>query len=149
MALRAGCFSIGELSARSGVKIETLRYYERIGLLPLPPRSGGRHRMYDVGHLSRANFVHRARDLGFSLDQIRDLLGLTRGRPLSCAEVKALTEMHIAGIRRKTKALKKLERTLNDLVAGCVTRPQPSCPLLEALGDCTCSEIVSISNAQA
>jgi MerR family transcriptional regulator, mercuric resistance operon regulatory protein len=135
MGLRAGCFSIGELSARSGVKIETLRYYERIGVLPPPPRSDGRQRVYDMSHLRQAKFVRRARDLGFSLDQIRDLLGLAPGGDLSCAEVKALAKAHMAAIQRQRKieALKKLERTLNDLLAGCDARPGQDCPILETL----------------
>ena len=135
MILRANRFQIGELSARSGVKVETLRYYERIGLIPSPPRSEGGQRMYDTSHLTRVIFIRRARNLGFSLEQTRDLLGFERGRDLTCAEVETLTQMHIAGIRRKVKALRKLERMLNDLVSGCHARTVPDCPILEALGD--------------
>jgi MerR family mercuric resistance operon transcriptional regulator len=131
--LRAQHFQIGALSARSGVNIETIRYYERIGLMPPPPRSEGRQRVYDASHLKRATFIRRSRELGFSLDQIRDLLGLGRGHGLTCAAVKTLTEQHVADIRRKVKDLKKLERILGDLAARCRGNQVPECPILDAL----------------
>ena len=132
--MRAQHFQIGALSARSGVNIETIRYYERVGLIPAPPRTEGRQRVYDISHLKRPTFIRRSRELGFSLDQIRDLLGLVRGHDLTCAEVKTLTETHVADIRRKVKDLRKLERVLNDLAARCHGREVPDCPILEALG---------------
>lgn len=131
--LRAQNFQIGWLSARSGVNIETIRYYERIGLMPPPPRSEGHRRVYDTSHLKRATFIRRSRELGFSLDQIRDLLGLGRGHDLTCAEVKNLTEQHVADIRRKVKDLKKLERILGNLAARCRGSRVPDCPILDAL----------------
>ena len=93
--------------------------------------------MYDSSHLKRVIFIRRARNLGFSLQQTRGLLGFERGRDLTCAEVKMLTEMHIASIRRKVKTLRKVERMLNDLVAGCHARTVPDCPMIKALGDCS------------
>ena len=126
-------YLIGALSAQTGVNIETIRYYERIGLIPKPPRTEGRHRVYDAAHRKRLTFIRRGRELGFSLDQMRDLLGLVRGHGLTCAEVKALTEQHVADIRRKVKDLKKLERVLNGLAAQCHGNEVPDCPILEAL----------------
>ena len=126
-------FPIGTLSAETGVNIETIRYYEKIGLIPVPPRTEGRQRVYDRTHLKRLTFVRRGRELGFSLDEIRALLGLVRGGDLSCAEVKALTEQHVADIRRKVKDLKKLERVLSELAARCRGNSVPDCPILEAL----------------
>jgi MerR family mercuric resistance operon transcriptional regulator len=126
-------YPIGILSGVTGVNIETIRYYERIGLMPKPPRTDGRRRIFDASHLSRLVFIRRGRELGFSIDEIRDLLGLARGQGLTCAKVKAMTEMHIAGIRGKVKDLRKLERVLNDLAARCHGREVPDCPLLEAL----------------
>jgi MerR family mercuric resistance operon transcriptional regulator len=82
---------------------------------------------------SRLTFIRRGRELGFSIDEIRDLLGLARGQGLTCAKVKTMTEIHIAGIRTKVKDLRKLERVLNDLAARCHGREVPDCPLLEAL----------------
>ena len=132
--MRATQLPIGVLSAETGVNIETIRYYEKIGLMPAPPRTEGRQRAYDRDHLRRLTFIRRGRELGFSLDQIRDLLGLVRGHDLTCAEVKAMTEQHVTAIRRKVKDLKKLERVLTDLAAKCRSNAVPDCPILEALG---------------
>jgi MerR family mercuric resistance operon transcriptional regulator len=126
--------TIGSLSRQTGVNIETIRYYERIGLLPAPPRSPGRHRIYDDNHQRRLIFIRRSRSLGFSLDATRDLLGLARGHGLNCAEVKDLTEVHIADIRAKIRDLRRLDRILNDLAARCRGANVPDCPILEALG---------------
>jgi MerR family transcriptional regulator, mercuric resistance operon regulatory protein len=131
---RAERLPIGGLSRDTGVNIETIRYYERIGLLPPPPRSDGGHRLYDDGHRQRLVFIRRSRQLGFSLDEVRDLLGLARGHELTCAEVKTMTEQHVGDIRRKVKDLKKLERVLTDLAAQCHGKKVPHCPILEALG---------------
>lgn len=131
--MRADQFPIGALSEATGVNIETIRYYEKIGLIPAPPRTEGRHRVYEEIHLKRLTFIRRGRELGFSLDQIRDLLGLVRGHDLTCAEVKAMTEEHVADIRRKVKDLKKLEHVLKELAERCHGRKVPECPILEAL----------------
>lgn len=131
---RAQVLSIGALSQCTGVNIETIRYYERIGLLPPPPRSEGRHRLYDDHHRRRLAFVRRARALGFSLNDTRDLLGLARGHALTCAEVQALTEQHIADIRGKIRDLRKLDRVLSDLATKCRGTTIPDCPILDALG---------------
>lgn len=132
---RARAVTIGRLSDCTGVNIETIRYYERIGVLPVPPRSEGRHRLYDESHSRRLVFIRRARELGFSLEEIRELSGLTSGHRLTCHAVKALTEQHIADIRRKVKDLRRLERVLNDLASRCHGNAVPDCPILEALGD--------------
>src|SRR5215831_8343765 len=126
--------TIGALSRQTGVNIETIRYYERIGLLPAPPRSRGRHRIYDDNHQRRLIFIRRSRALGFSLDATRDLLGLARGHGLNCAEVKDLTDVHIADIRAKIRDLRRLDRILTDLAARCRGTNVPDCPILEALG---------------
>ena len=131
--MRAATFPIGVLSTETGVKIETIRYYERIGLMPVPPRTEGRQRVYDAHHLRRLTFIRRSRELGFSLDQIRALLGLAGTHALTCAEVKGLAEQHTADIRRKIKDLKRLERILSDLAARCHGRRVPDCPILDAL----------------
>ena len=133
--MRATHFPIGVLSAETGVNIETIRYYEKIGLMPAPPRTEGRQRVYASAHLKRLTFIRRSRELGFSLDQIRELLGLVRGHDLTCAEVKAMTEEHVADIRRKVKDLKKLERVLSDLAAQCSGNAVPDCPILDALSN--------------
>lgn len=131
--MRAVNFPIGALSAETGVNIETIRYYERIGLMPSPPRTQGRQRIYDARHLKRLTFIRRSRELGFSLDQIRALLGLAGTHELTCGEVKGLAEQHTADIRRKIRDLKRLERILSDLAARCHGRRVPDCPILDAL----------------
>ena len=131
--MRATNFPIGTLSAETGVNIETIRYYEKIGLVPAPPRTEGRQRVYDSTHLKRLTFIRRGRELGFSLDEIRALLGLLRGGDLSCAGVKAMTEQHVTDIRRKVKDLKKLERVLTELTVKCRGNAVPDCPILDAL----------------
>jgi len=124
--------TIGALSERTKVSVETIRYYERIGILPKPPRSAGGHRLYAGEHRQRLVFIRRSRELGFSLDQVRALLGLRDGRR-TCARVKTITEQHIADIRRKLKDLKRLERVLSAMAAQCPGDEMPDCPILEAL----------------
>ncbi len=131
--MRAEHLPIGALSSATGVNIETIRYYEKIGLMPAPPRNEGRQRIYDTSHLKRLTFIRRGRELGFSLDQIRELLGLVRGHDLTCAEVKSMTDGHVADIRRKIKDLRKLERVLTELSAQCGGDAVPDCPILDAL----------------
>lgn len=131
--MRADQFPIGALSAATGVNIETIRYYEKIGLMPAPPRNEGRQRIYDASHLKRLTFIRRGRELGFSLDQIRELLGLVRGHDLTCGDVKTMTDTHVVDIRRKVKDLKKLERVLTQLSAQCGGDAVPDCPILDAL----------------
>jgi MerR family transcriptional regulator, mercuric resistance operon regulatory protein len=132
--MRAVPATIGALSEDTGVNIETIRYYERIGLLPAPPRSAGRHRLYGESHRQRLVFIRRARELGFSLEEIRTLLGLGGGRhDLTCGDVRALTQHHIEAIRDKVRDLKRLERTLSALAAQCKADIVPDCPILDAL----------------
>jgi MerR family mercuric resistance operon transcriptional regulator len=125
--------SIGVLSKRSGVNVETIRYYERIGLLPSPPRSAGGYRLYSAAHADRLQFVRRARDLGLSLEDVRRLLGLADQKSKSCGKVHDLAAHHLADIRGRIADLKRLERVLARLVHACAKGEMPSCPVLEAL----------------
>jgi len=127
-------FKIGALSDHTGVNIETIRYYEKIGLLPPPPRAASGHRVYDQGNAKRLMFIRRGRDLGFSLDEVRSLLGL-EDKPPSCAEVHALTARHLAGIREKIAGLKRLERTLSKVAKECDDALTPDCPVIDALSE--------------
>lgn len=131
--MRAASVTIGALSDGTGVNIETIRYYERIGLIPPPPRSAGRHRLYGELHRRRLVFIRRARELGFSLEEVRALLGLGGGHDMSCGEVKVLTQHHVRAIRDKIRDLKRLERILSDLAARCQADKVPDCPILGAL----------------
>ena len=125
--------TIGALSEQTEVNIETIRYYERIGILPNPPRSAGGHRLYANEHTQRLVFIRRSRQLGFSLDQVRELLGLSSGRRMTCAKVKTITEQHLADIRRRVRDLQRLERVLSGMAAQCRGDEMTNCPILEAL----------------
>src|SRR6266481_7811979 len=102
-----GGLTRGALAARTGCNIETIRYYEKVGLLPPPPRSAGGHRLYGQDLVRRLNFVRRSRDLGFSIEEIRELLRLVDGGNYTCAQVEALALEHVQDIRRKIADLKK------------------------------------------
>jgi MerR family transcriptional regulator, mercuric resistance operon regulatory protein len=132
---RGSALGIGALSKRAGVNIETIRFYERVGILPKAPRSAGGHRIYDLDHLMRLGFVRRSRELGFSLDEVRGLLQLVDGGSYTCAEIKAITLDHLADIRRKIADLGRLEQTLAEVAGKCRGGKVPDCPVIEALFD--------------
>lgn len=123
---------IGDLSRRTGCNIETIRYYERIGLIPVPERSG-RYRSYDRDDVTRLGFVRRARQLGFTLEQVRTLLELAARPPSACAEAHEIAAMHLADVRRRIADLARMERILATSVSACAAGSQPGCPVLEAL----------------
>ena len=127
--------SIGKLSQQSGVNIETIRYYEKIGVMPAPGRSAGGFRIYEPDHLKRLSFVRRGRQLGFSLDEIRSLLRLVDGHGHTCAEVHALMLSHLAEIRRKIRDLRRLQRAMAEMAARCSGESVPECPIVDALFD--------------
>lgn len=126
-------FPIGVLSEKSGVKIETIRYYERIDLIPPPPRSDGGRRIYGLEDVKRLCFVRRSRELGFSLDDIRSMFRLS-DRGHSCGEVRTLTLAHAARIRSKIDDLVLMEQLLVDTAAKCEGGEAPECPVLDVLG---------------
>jgi Cu(I)-responsive transcriptional regulator len=131
--MNAGSLSIGDLARATGTKVETIRYYERIGLLPPPPRTGGNYRAYGAGHLARLSFARRARDLGFPLDQIRALLDLADQRERSCEAVDAITRDHLAEVDRKLADLTALRRELAFLIGQCRHGTVADCRIIEAL----------------
>jgi MerR family mercuric resistance operon transcriptional regulator len=104
-------FSIGKLSKHTGCNVETIRYYEKAGLLPAPPRTAGGHRIYGGDHARRLGFIRRSRELGFSLDEIH----------------------HLQGVKDKIRDLRKLQRTLTTISNECEGGIAPSCPIIEAL----------------
>ena len=126
-------FTIGGLSKQTECNIETIRYYERIGILPEPPRTSGGHRIYDDDHLKRLTFVRRSRELGFTLEEIRQLLGLVDGGDYTCAEVKVITVEHLDDVRQKIKDLRRLERILKEMASQCEDDTVPDCPIIDAL----------------
>jgi MerR family transcriptional regulator, mercuric resistance operon regulatory protein len=132
-ASRAEAFPIGELSKRSGVNIETIRYYERAKMLVPPPRTTSGRRVYDLMDLRILVFIRRSRELGFSLDQIRALLRLGGPEKATCREVREIAAHHLDDIRAKLTDLKKLERLLSKTVARCTGKTAPDCPVLDVL----------------
>jgi len=125
--------TIGEISKLTGVNIETIRYYERIAMLPSPPRTAGGRRVYDPAHLRVLAFIRRSRELGFSLDEIRALIRLGGPEKASCREVRGIAVHHLEDIRAKLSDLKKLERLLAKTVARCSGKTAPDCPVLDIL----------------
>lgn len=128
-------FAIGALSQDTGCQIETIRYYERVGLLPAPARSPGGYRLYGAKHLKRLTFIRRARALGFSLDEVRRLLALADERPRPCAEARVVARTHLADVRAKLADLHTMERVLAKTVARCAAGKGSECPLIEALSE--------------
>jgi MerR family mercuric resistance operon transcriptional regulator len=125
--------SIGALAQSSGVPIETIRYYERIGLLPTPHRSPSGYRAYTADEVRRLSFVRRARELGFSLSEVRALLGLAAQPGATCAEVRDLAAGHVEEIRRKVHDLKAMQRVLDEMIGRCERGESPDCPIIHAL----------------
>jgi len=124
---------IGALAKRTGCKVETIRYYERTGLMPSPPRTAGGHRMYDKDHLKRLSFIRHARGLGFPITQINSLLSMMDGDNLSCSEVAGQVEHHLVSIRERIRVLKALDKTLSATLAQCHRGDAPECPILDSL----------------
>jgi MerR family mercuric resistance operon transcriptional regulator len=125
--------TIGRLSELTGVNTETIRYYERIGLIATPARTGGGHRVYDDRHGQHLVFIRRGRELGFSLDDIRTLLGLSERSNLACAEAKDLVLGQLGEVRGKIASLKRLERALNSMADACRPGSNRPCPIFDAL----------------
>ena len=123
----------GELADRTGCNLETVRYYEKIELLPEPPRRANGYRAYDQTHVRRLRFILRARELGFDIGEIRGLLVLVDTERQTCAEVKQRTEQHLADVRGKIADLTRIERILANTAAQCSGDNVPDCPILEAL----------------
>lgn len=125
--------AIGEMSRQTGVNIETVRYYEKIGLMPKPDRSEGGNRLYNDVQLQRLYFIKRCRESGFSQSEIRALLSMVDQDNITCAEVYSVTTAHIADVRQKIKDLRKLEKVLTQMANGCSRGDVPECPIIEAL----------------
>jgi len=126
--------TIGRLAAATGVNLETVRYYERIGLIAPPGRTEGGHRVYAEADRRRLTFIRRGRELGFALDEIRALLALATPGRRSCKEVEAIAAAHLADVRAKMADLARLEGILSATVGKCARSAKaPSCPVLEML----------------
>lgn len=133
-----GLLNIGELSRRSGVKVVTIRYYERINLMPSPPRMENNYRAYKREHLYRLQFIRRCRDIGFTLDQLRDLLRLSTQPGLRCASVDHIAENHLKEIERKVADLQRLAVELLQIKTSCPGKGRiADCRILQALSSAT------------
>lgn len=131
--MSAGPITIGEAARRTGVSAKMIRWYEATGLLPTAARSEAGYRHYDEADLHKLRFVRRARDLGFSVDAIADLLALWRDRARPSAGVKAIAEQQIADLRRRIAELEGMARTLERLAESCCGDERPECPILDDL----------------
>lgn len=125
---------IGEVASRAGVHIETLRYYERRGLLPAPAREASGYRRYQDESVRVVRFIKRAQELGFTLNDIEDLLRLADGGPESCREVRELAAAKIAEMERRIATLQAMRRSLLTLVGTCKRRAASrECPIIESI----------------
>jgi MerR family transcriptional regulator, mercuric resistance operon regulatory protein len=132
----AGAMRTSEVADRAGVNMQTLRYYERRGLLNAPPRTPAGYRQYPSSAVSVLRFIKRAQQLGFSLGEIEELLNLAEGGPDNCDGARALADAHMAELDRKIADLTRMQDSLRELIATCARpRADRSCPLLQAMHD--------------
>ncbi|SNR26132.1 MerR family transcriptional regulator [Paracoccus sediminis] len=127
--------SIGKLCAATGVKTPTIRYYEQIGLLPQPPRSRGNQRFYDRKALERLRFIRHSRELGFSLEAIRDLLSLSDNPDQSCAAADAIAKAQLVEVESRLARLMSLKTELERMVLQCAGDTISDCRVIEVLSD--------------
>lgn len=130
---RVETVAIGELSRRTGIKPETIRYYEKVNMLPPPRRTAGGRRVYGPAEARILGFIRRARELGFTPDEVRTLLALGGPGKASCADVSVVARRHLDNVRAKIADLKKLERLLGKTIGKCSGRKVPDCPVIDIL----------------
>lgn len=126
--------TIGRLAQSAGANLETVRYYERIGLMPPPPRTFGGHRNYAPEHVQRLRFIRRSRELGFGLDAIRRLIALSEPGIEACCEVRDMAQEHVASIDARIADLQRLRGVLRQATANCRDGETVRCPVIEVLG---------------
>ncbi|WP_111559868.1 MerR family transcriptional regulator [Paracoccus sediminilitoris] len=127
--------SIGETSKRTGVKVPTIRYYEQIGLLPAPGRSAGNQRVYDAAMLERLAFIRHARDLGFPLSDIQDLLAMADDPDRSCAAADVIATRQLASVKARIARLTALQQELERMLTQCSHGTIADCRVIEVLGN--------------
>ncbi len=126
-------YGIGKVAKLTGCKVETIRYYESIGLLADPGRTAGGHRIYGSAHIARLNFIRRCRELGFSLQEASDLLGLAGEDGKTCAQIREITSAHLVDVRGKIQDLLQMAAALEDMVSQCDQNLAPRCPIIDSL----------------
>lgn len=128
-------YAIGDLARQTGTKVETIRWYERDGIMPSPVRTAGGHRAYSQVHLDRLAFIRHARELGFPLEDVRQLLRLADNPERSCDQADALARSHLAGVRSRITRLQALEAELARMIAACGRGRVADCRVIEVLAD--------------
>jgi DNA-binding transcriptional MerR regulator len=141
--------SIGQAARAAGTKVQTLRYYEALGLLPKPTRTAGNQRVYGDAHLERLAFIRHARELGFPLEAIRELLSLGSHPEQSCAKADAIAGAHLAEVERKIRALTALSGELKRMIASCRKGCIAECRVIEVLADHSHAQCASPAHAGA
>jgi DNA-binding transcriptional MerR regulator len=127
--------SIGELSRRTAVKVPTIRYYEQVGLMPAPPRTAGKQRRYGQAEVSRLNFIRHARELGFEVEAIRELLALSENPDQSCVEADRIARRHMVEVKRRIEQLTALQAELQRMVSECSHGRVGECRVIQVLAD--------------
>ncbi len=127
--------SIGSLAEQTGTNVQTVRYYEQIGLMPRPSRTEGNQRRYSAEHVRRLAFIRNARDLGFTIETITTLLDLGAKPDRPCEEVIEIAEENLEVVRERLARLRALERALKNLITSCHGGQMKDCRIMEALSD--------------
>lgn len=130
---KTASMTIGRLAEATQTRVETVRWYEKVALLPSPARSSGNYRLYGPEHLRRLSFIRRSRALGFTVEQIRDLLALSDDRERSCNEVDIIARAHLADVERKLADLNRLAAELREVIGQCGCGSVADCRIIEAL----------------
>jgi Cu(I)-responsive transcriptional regulator len=128
-------YAIGALARQTGTKVQTIRYYEQIGVMPEPVRTEGGQRRYGQTHLDRLAFIRHSRELGFSLDQIRNLLDLADRPERTCAEADRIAQENLRAVRRRIQSLRALEEELERMVSECAGGRVCDCRVIDVLSD--------------
>ena len=130
--MQAQKLAIGALSRKSGCKLQTIRHYETIGLLPPPKRTNGNHRVYNEHHIDRLIFIRRGRELGFSIEDIRELFELSKNPDASCEKASAIAKRHLKNIKKNKVSLSALEKELSTMINTCPNEKNSTCRIIEA-----------------
>lgn len=139
-------FSIGDLAVQTGTKVETVRYYEKAGLMPPAARTAGNHRAYTQAHIDRLAFIRHSRELGFPLENVRTLLTMADDPTQSCAEVDTIARQHLASVRGRITRLQALEAELSRMVQECGCGRVADCRVIEVLADQTHAHCLSMDH---
>ncbi|MEG3639269.1 MerR family transcriptional regulator [Magnetococcus sp. PR-3] len=128
-------WTIGQVAKATGYKLQTMRYYEQMGLIPPPKRSEGNQRLYTQEHVDQLLFIRHCRELGFSLDKIQHMLMLAGDTDHSCEEVDQIAKLHLADVKNRISRLQRLEKELERIIGHCSENKVEKCLILEALRD--------------